>query len=776
MEQYKLVGIFTTCLHHNHNKNDSGGHRKQHQRNISTFDTEESYRISQSFGVPSNQLFVYDYVTYHVCSDDTDGLLTVLTRLLLNETFFFKRDGASESTTMRRDDRLNEPNIMSERRRVQVNETNINSKRDGEDARQDSKILLLVAHVSGEMSKLIEEMLSFTVFPRVCRPVPCDRRLKRLTEDDKVAQLLKLFEKFKWYNVNVLSVLDPILYDYRDYQQTVYSALNATQRFCLSRKELSLSITMNREIYREHIRPFLQNRSDSVTLIFSSFHVQDIISRLAKDEFAHKVIIYNEYKPRSGMFNWIETDTWLIVYSSLQGKQYQDQLSDKGYFQYVIETYSLVMLLDSNFKQKKFREALHSSINEMHSLAVYSYVIPFSAEMFRRPQLPQLFLDTDLYEAESDKFLRSAVYKSQHCPETICTAGHESAYGAFRYNNESNIFDYGMRCMRCSDDHIKVGLGDGPCIRCTGLLNIADETRTRCVDPYTNVYSTIRKLQFYIMLTLSLIGVVLTSFIFIVFVLKRNTVRVKLSDFTLTSLHLTTMITIFATSFYVYRESRRSISFCVARNLILSILYTLNTALVYTKSEKLLVAFQSKVQVTHHEMQKTVAGQVFTMVTLVLVANGILCVLYYQQPPGFDFVLMHGGKKMQRVHYCNTELHQKYLIAFLLVVQLVCLVQAFRGRNLPSAMNDALSMVYAILITTLAFTVYFPISYFQSTVDSEFLQFMVIAINSICFVLFLYGGKCFIIIFKSHKNTRSYLNTQLMKNSARQVSYHGNTS
>ena len=135
-------------------------------------------------------------------------------------------------------------------------------------------------------------------------------------------------------------------------------------------------------------------------------------------------------------------------------------------------------------------------------------------------------------------------------------------------------------------------------------------------------------------------------------------------------------------------------------------------------------------------------------------------VTYVQKRPKIDFRL--DGKKMLRIHYCNTGFHQIILIGCIIIFQMFCFFQAFRGRHLPGPMNDVMSMVYAILIASVTFAVSFPISYFQGIEAAEFVQILVSLLNSFCFVVFLYGKKCFIILFKPHKNTKEYFDRQRM--------------
>ena len=65
-----------------------------------------------------------------------------------------------------------------------------------------------------------------------------------------------------------------------------------------------------------------------------------------------------------------------------------------------------------------------------------------------------------------------------------------------------------------------------------------------------------------------------------------------------------------------------------------------------------------------------------------------------------------------------------------MLIQLSCSIQAFKGRHLPSVMNDGIMLTYATFALSITFSVTFPIVYFQQKIDKEVFQFGAIAINN----------------------------------------------
>ena len=103
------------------------------------------------------------------------------------------------------------------------------------------------------------------------------------------------------------------------------------------------------------------------------------------------------------------------------------------------------------------------------------------------------------------------------------------------------------------------------------------------------------------------------------------------------------------------------------------------------------------------------------------------------------------------------------------VIQLMCAVQAFRGRNLPSVMNDGIILMYATLISTASFVVCFVIVPFQKPIEKEISQCITLLINSIAIVFLLYGQKAYRMLFYPEQNTRAYFSNECLKGMKQEV-------
>ena len=104
------------------------------------------------------------------------------------------------------------------------------------------------------------------------------------------------------------------------------------------------------------------------------------------------------------------------------------------------------------------------------------------------------------------------------------------------------------------------------------------------------------------------------------------------------------------------------------------------------------------------------------------------------------------------------------------MLQLGSFIQAFRCRNLPNHLNEAMNIVYASFTVTVSFVVMFPICHFQENQeDCETAQMLVLIGNSLVLLLMMYGKKVFIMLLRPQKNTRQYFRRKQMEELAIQA-------
>lgn len=239
-------------------------------------------------------------------------------------------------------------------------------------------------------------------------------------------------------------------------------------------------------------------------------------------------------------------------------------------------------------------------------------------------------IDNHIVSAESEQLLSENHRSPTFCPTIICPPGQKKVYGNIQVA-ENDYFDAisGFKCHLCPPNTIKAGNGDWPCKLCDGQC-----LRTAYVDPYTNKSLSLDYSMKFTILGLMGIGTFLATTFLILFIVKRSTSIVHISDVYLALSHLTIELLSFISCFVFYVGfSTLTRHVCIGRNLTLSVLYTSNVALVYIKSFKLMNAFSSNVKLGVNAVKKTTSAQVFTVIVSLLVVNSCLVVLYIQRSP-----------------------------------------------------------------------------------------------------------------------------------------------
>ena len=354
------------------------------------------------------------------------------------------------------------------------------------------------------------------------------------------------------------------------------------------------------------------------------------------------------------------------------------------------------------------------------------------------------------YSLFSVDFTGISPIETSYCPAVNCLPGFYRSY-------EKVTHGFSWICIPCAKNHFKPDAGNHKCTQCLGRLSIENSDRTACVDPYTNIFVDYQSKEFLIIGSASLVAVLMVIATLIAFILNRSTPIVMTSDFKVSTLHLSIHITTIVVTPFTFIANKS----CITKSLVFTTLYTLNIGIVFIKSQKLLQAFLSKVRITAEEAKRTMITQIFTVLVFLMCVNAVLLVCIYQQPVKvFEF---EDPIKMTREQVCSTYFHNTMVMIAIAVIQLMCAVQAFRGRNLPSVMNDGVILMYATLILTASFAVCFIIVPFQKPIEKEISQCVALLVNTMIIMLLLYGQKAYRMLYYPEQNTRAYFRSQRME-------------
>ena len=118
---------------------------------------------------------------------------------------------------------------------------------------------------------------------------------------------------------------------------------------------------------------------------------------------------------------------------------------------------------------------------------------------------------------------------------------------------------------------------------------------------------------------------------------------------------------------------------------------------------------------------------------------------------------------MKGFHHCDNSFHFNVLIASSMVIQLMCSIQAFRGRNLPSVMNDGIILMYATFTLTIVLGTSFVIVNGQQAEVKELFQCIAVTINNVVIVFLMYTQKALRMLIFHERNTREHFQKERMR-------------
>ena len=119
---------------------------------------------------------------------------------------------------------------------------------------------------------------------------------------------------------------------------------------------------------------------------------------------------------------------------------------------------------------------------------------------------------------------------------------------------------------------------------------------------------------------------------------------------------------------------------------------------------------------------------------------------------------------LTRILHCDITLNLNVLIGFTIILHIACFVQAFRGRRLPGAFKETMSIVYGNFICIAILVILYPIVIFQKDIlQQEIIYWLAITINMNVLVVFCYCRRIYVAVFQSEMNTVHFARSAVMQ-------------
>jgi len=307
------------------------------------------------------------------------------------------------------------------------------------------------------------------------------------------------------------------------------------------------------------------------------------------------------------------------------------------------------------------------------------------------------------------------------------------------------------KCVLCEKDFAKSTYGHDACTKCQEGF-VSNAQRTSCVKLKSD-YLAWSNGEGISATVLSVIGLFISISVLAVFYKYRDTAVVKASNRELSFVHLGCIVAIFVLPFVMI--GKPTVAGCTVLPLFFGIPFTLCTAIMLLKTDRLLRIFKARSRLTaggsyliSNKMQAIVAA-VMTLVPVTLTT-----IWFIVHPPEViaEVDLSREGWQVLSCGASN-ELLNIVILGYVLVLALLCTYFAFKARKLPENFNEAKFICFAMFAFCVFWLSFFP-AFYDSTGSTRNFVFCVAVLGSGYAVLcIMYAPKLRVILFHPESNT-----------------------
>ena len=313
-------------------------------------------------------------------------------------------------------------------------------------------------------------------------------------------------------------------------------------------------------------------------------------------------------------------------------------------------------------------------------------------------------------------------------------------------------------CIPCPKDHVKFLQGNVKCQQCP-TNTIPNQFQTKCmsrtiIDIQGNEYAGI------IILSTSTFCMIANIFILVIFILKRHTPVVRSSSFKSSLCQLLCHLMLFALSSLVV-AGIPSIQCQIIPTIFL--LITIIIAITITKVSRIVFVFRCRRKIKKEQIRKLKKKEIAFVISCAIFNVVMSILLHVFLKAGIFVVTETTEDSYVAYHECYNS--STFFIAntiYILVLELACGIQCFRGRNTPDQYNEAKYVSYATYLSTVAICMSIILRHgITSSKNSKLLQILLLIVVNLSVLMSLYGYKVIIIIFRPASNTKKVFQTAL---------------
>ena len=353
--------------------------------------------------------------------------------------------------------------------------------------------------------------------------------------------------------------------------------------------------------------------------------------------------------------------------------------------------------------------------------------------------------------------VKSSKIIGDKCALITCPPGYEQILTSMNTKEKKQRW---RSCFPCLKNYFKENSGNEECQKCPSEF-VSNANKTACVDSFTLDALTFQSIEGLIITAFSTFCSLFSFFTIATLLHKRETPVVKSANFSLFTAQIVCHLMISLSVPLLYMNKPLFI-ICSTRHVIVGFLLTTSASIIYIKTRKYLRIFHRVCCLSNKEKIFATSMDVVKL-AFIWIAQILMGVfLLIKSPPA---VLPHlNYEKMTRTFQCSSDGQFAAQVIYIGFLLLMCCVQSFHARNLPSYFNETHSITYSTGVSCILLICYFPIYYGNDDIKARiFAVPLLILVVNLTFMGIIFTPKLITIYLKPKTNTKSNIQSELKK-------------
>ena len=342
---------------------------------------------------------------------------------------------------------------------------------------------------------------------------------------------------------------------------------------------------------------------------------------------------------------------------------------------------------------------------------------------------------------------------SSSCKRANCSAGFYPVFVAQKCC---------WNCYPCAEGYVKESQGQQLCSKCDLASSLPNFNNTQCIFyQYKNYKIDYAKVKTALILTT--LGAAYTSSYLIIFIIFKDTILIKSSNFQLSVTQLILHACLNLQLIETVLEQKKLV--CHIHMLVWGYLLKGIISIYIIKINQLLAIFNSQVHI--HRTKLATFQEIVAPCTYVIF--NLIITLYIQIARG-EYAIYVNKKQFVKYHFCYHQTSLYFEILSVIILSMVAAIKAFVARKLPNNFNETSYIFLGMFTNNILLLLMIPLDASWNS-DGRVVfadSLMIFSINSVTLTI-TYGYKIYILLFCKEKNQKEHFQRQTFQMLERNV-------